>query len=170
MAQRGEERIDAAERVVGLHLAREDVRKRERLPLREHGGFFLLSKWLGRIEGAREAEVGKFRPGLGQRVALPDGVAEVFRVNLHVLAVAQIFALDFHHTVLVGDEVVEHRRAGREEVEVCFRCAGLRVISNSRNCSCGTRCARSPAGSRGCELRRCLIERLKSRVAHLPWI
>ena len=43
---------------------------------------------------------------------------QVLGVDLHVLAIAEHFALDAHDAVFVGNEVVDDRRGGGEEVEI----------------------------------------------------
>jgi len=60
------------------------------------------------------------RRHLGQRDGLPRGVGQVFRVNLHVLAIPQRLAFDPHDAVLVGQQVVEGGLADRKEIEVGF--------------------------------------------------
>ena len=119
--QRGEQRVDAAKRVVGLELAREDIRERERLARLHDGRLLFLREWLHRIEVPHEAQVGEFRRHLRHRDGAPHGIREILRVNLDVLAVAEELAVNAHSAVLVRDEVVNHRRGCGEEVNVRLR-------------------------------------------------
>ena len=121
VAQRGEKRLDTGERVVGLQVARQDVRQRERPSLGQHRGLLLFRERLRRIEIPRVPQILKLRRHLRQRQRAPHRVRQILRVNLHLLPVAQRLPIQPHHALLIRREVEKHRRGGGEEVEIFAR-------------------------------------------------
>ena len=171
-AQRGEKRMHPGQRIVSLQVAREDVRKRERLAVREHGRLLLFREGLRRIEIPHETQVLEFRRHLRQRQRAPHRVRQILRVDLHLLPVAQRLPINPHHALLIRREIEKHRRSSGEKVEVCAHL--IRHLERWRLRRCRTCCGRILSSASARRSRRALhrFERLREQIrrAHFPRI
>ena len=69
---------------------------------------------------ARQPQILKFRRHLRQRERAPNRAAQILRINLHLLPVPERLTRNPDDALVVGHEVVKHRRGVREEVDVAI--------------------------------------------------
>ena len=71
-----------------------------------------------RIEIAHKSQVLKFHGLFGKADLLQLGALQILGVDLHILAVAQQFAIDPDNALGIGNEIVEHAAGRGEKVQI----------------------------------------------------